>query len=103
MKNLVKSALLVAAISLSTNVLAAPKTDANYLAECKRTVKAQFDSVNKIEVAGMSSRRNLFKAKLRVVANGERSMVACEIRGDEPVALNCVKGNTCESGTVASN
>ena len=103
MKNLIKSALVVAALSLSLNVSAATKTDAGYLAQCKETVKAQFDAVSKIDVASMNSRRNLFKAKLRVVADGERSLVACEIRGEQPVALNCLKGAACEAGSLAAN
>lgn len=103
MKNLIKSALVVAAFSLSFNASAANKTDANYLAECKQTVRAQFEDVSKIKVASIISRRNLFKAKLRVTSSGERAMVACEIRGEEPVALSCLKGAACEASTIASN
>ncbi len=103
MNKLIKSALVVTAFSLSFGAAAAPKTDANYLAECKNSVRAQFDSVTKIDTASINSRRNLFKAKLRVTADGQRSMVACEIRGDQPVALECVKGDACKVSTIAAS
>lgn len=102
MKNLIKSVLVVAGLSL-TFAASAAKTDANYLAECKSSINAQFDSVSKIDVASINSRRNLFKAKLRVKAGGERSMVLCQIRGEEPVALNCLKGKACETNSIAAN
>lgn len=102
MNNLFKTALVVAAFSLSMNASASTKTDANYLAECKQTVRAQFDDVSKIKIASMSSRRTGFKAKLKVVSNGERATVACEIRDGQPVALSCLKGAACEATTIAS-
>ncbi|MCH2189715.1 MAG: hypothetical protein MK188_02165 [Gammaproteobacteria bacterium] len=103
MKNLIKSVLVVAAVSLSFNASAENKTDADNLADCKQSVRTQFDDVSKIKVASINSRRNLFKAKLRVTSKGERAMVACEIRGEEPVALSCLKGAACEASTIASN
>ena len=102
MNTFAKIAVLTAALSLSMGATAGAKTDANYLAECKAGVKAQFESVEKIDVASINSRRHLFKAKLRVKADGERAIVACEIRGDQPLALNCLKGNVCNVKSVAS-
>ncbi len=102
MKTLIKSALVVAGLSFTFGANAA-KTDANYLAECKSTINARFDSVSKIDVASINSRRNVFKAKLRVKAAGERSMVLCEIRGEQPVALECLKGKACEASSIAAN
>jgi len=101
MNTFTKTALVITGLTLSFG--AAAKTDANYLAECKASVNAQFESVNKIKVASINSRRNVFKAKLRVKADGQRSMVLCEIRGDQPVALNCIKGKACEAGSIAAN
>lgn len=103
MNKLFKTALIAASLSLSFGAAASPKTDANHLADCKTSVRAQFDSVSKIDIASINSRRNVFKAKLRVKADGERSMVLCEIRGDQVVALNCLKGKTCETASIASN
>ncbi len=103
MKLFSKAALIAAATLVTFNASAAPRTDANYLAECKASVRAQFDDVQRIDVASMSSRRNLFKAKMRVKADGIRTLVACEIRGDQPVALNCLKGATCKGADLASS
>ena len=100
---LIKTALIVAGLSLSFGATAGSKTDSNYLAECKTQIKAQYGSVNKIDIASISSKRNLFKAKLRVKADGERSLVLCEIRGEQPIALNCLKGNVCETNSIAAN
>lgn len=100
---LVKTALVATGLILSFGATAGSKTDANYLAECKSQIKAQYDSVNKIDIASISSKRNLFKAKLRVKADGERSLVLCEIRGEQPIALNCLKGNVCDTSSIASN
>ncbi len=102
MKNLIKPVLLASAVVLSFGAQAST-TDASQLAACKSQVKSQFEAVTKIDVASMNSRRNLFKAKLRVKAGGERAMVLCEIRGDQPVALSCLKGDACDVSSVASN
>lgn len=101
MKTLTKSALVALGLSLSFGATAA-KTDANNLAECKTSVKQQFESVSKINVASINSRRNVFKAKLRVKAGGERALVLCEIRDGQDVALNCLKGAACDVGSIAA-
>ncbi len=103
MNNLIKTVLITTGLSLSLGATAGSKTDSNYLAECKSQIKAQYGSVNKIDIASISSKRNLFKAKLRVKADGERSLVSCVIRGEQPIALNCLKGNVCDTSSVASN
>ncbi len=100
MKKFAKTALIAAGLSLSFGATA--KTDASYLADCKASVKQQFDNVSKIKVANINSRRNVFKAKLRVKVDGERSMVLCEIRDNQEVALNCLKGAACSSAALAS-
>ncbi len=103
MKSLSKVALVAASLALSLSANVSAKSDSRYLAECKNTVRAQFNDVEKIDIASINSRRNLFRAKLRVKADGERALVTCEIRGDEPIALTCKKGKACGTQSVAAS
>ncbi len=101
MNTLIKSAVVIAGLSLSFG--ASAKSDAGYLSDCRASIKSQFESVSKVDVANIKSRRNLFKAKFKVKADGKRSLVLCEIRDEKPVALNCLKGDICSTSSIASN
>jgi len=77
------------------------KTDGQLLTECKSSITAQFDSIDSIKATNISSRRGIFKAKLRVKANGERSTMLCTLKHGQPVALTCTKGE-CPANTIAA-
>ncbi len=93
---------LVISIALIAGSQAIAKTDNELLADCKAQVLAEYGSVERVKVANINSKRNLFKAKLKVRANGEKSLYACEIRGEAPVEVACLKG-ACDAGKVAVN
>ncbi len=101
-KTLINTALVAAMITIPSLPAMAAKTDAANLAQCKSSIQAQIDSVNKIDIASVNSRRNLFRAKLRVKADGNRSLVLCEIRDQQAVAITCLKGRACDTSSIAS-
>lgn len=103
MKNSIKAVTLASIFTLSLSAHAAgSKSDSTMLTECKTSVAAQIENLDNIKVAHVKSRRDVFKAKFRVSANGERSVVVCTIEGDQPVALSCAKGKACGVNTVAA-
>lgn len=99
------SGLIVAASLLMTASAGASvkRTDNEMLADCIDSVNAQYQNIDSVKAANITSRRNFFKAQLRVVANGERSSMTCVIRNDQAVALNCKSGNSCPASVVAAN
>lgn len=104
MNTLMKTALLTAGLALSLSANAGnAKTDGELLSECKNSVNAQFEGVDGIKVANISSRRGIFKAKMKVNVNGERSKVLCTISGDQSVALTCANGSACIAESIAAN
>ena len=102
MNRIAKIAVIAAGLAFSFSAQAGSKTDSQLLTECKASVNEQFENASKVRVANITSRRNVFKAKFKVSAEGERSVVLCTIAGDQPVALTCLNGN-CPADMIAAN
>ena len=105
MQKLTKIALVATALSfsLSSNATGS-KSDSELFAECKASIYDQIENVERIKLSNLSSRRGVFKAKLKVKADGQRSSVLCTIEQDNVVALTCTSGGaTCPSSVVAAN
>jgi len=98
MKTLINTLFISAALFTVSNAIA--KSDSEYLSECKAQVMAEYGEVESIKVANINSKRKVFKAKLKVRANGEKSLFNCEIRQVTPVVLTCLKG-ACGDTNVA--
>ena len=98
MKTLINTLFISAALLTVSNAIA--KSDSEYLSDCKAQVMAEYDEVESIKVANINSKRKVFKAKLKVRANGEKSLFNCEIREVTPVVLTCLKG-ACGDTNVA--
>lgn len=104
MNRLTKTALLTAGLALSlTSNAGNYKTDSQLLTECKNSIQTQFEGVDSIKVANISSRRGSFKAKMKVKVNGERSKMVCTISEDQVVALTCASGTACPASSIAAN
>lgn len=104
MNRFTQSALIATGLvlSFSTNATTS-KTDSELFTECKTSINAQFENVERIKLANISSRRGVFKAKMKVMANGQRSNVLCTIADNQVVALTCSSGSACPESSIAAN
>lgn len=103
MQKLTKIALVAIALSFSLSSNAAgSKSDSELFAECTASIYDQIENVERIKLSNLSSRRGVFKAKLKVKADSQRSSVLCTIKEDNVVALTCTSAS-CPSSVVAAN
>ena len=103
-KQRISGLILAATLLMSASAGASVKrTDNEMLADCIDNVNAQYQNIDSVKAVNVTSRRNYFKAQLRVVANGERASMTCVIRDDQAVALDCKSGNNCPTSVVAAN
>ncbi len=100
MKTLINTLLVASALIVGGNAFA--KSDSELISACKAQVVAEYGEVDRIKVANINSKRTVFKAKLKIKANGEKSLYSCEIRRQEPAVVACLKG-ACDAGKVAAN
>jgi hypothetical protein len=103
-KQRISGLILAASLLISATAGASVKrTDNEMLADCIDSVNAQYQNIDSVKAANITSRRNFFRARLRVVADGERSSMTCVIRGDQAIALTCKSGDSCPANVIAAN
>jgi len=104
MKGFTQITLLTLSFALTFSAYAAKsKTDSQLLTECKASVSSQFDQVERIKLSNLSSRRGVFKARLKVTADGERSRVLCTIADGQALTLTCINDANCPATSIAAN
>ena len=104
MKRLTQITLIAMSFALAFSANAGTsKTDSELLTLCKASVGAQFEKVDRIKLSNLSSRRGVFKAKLKVTADGQRSRVLCTIAPDQSLTLTCTSDANCPVSSIAAN
>jgi len=104
MKHLTQIAIITTGLLLAFSANAADyKTDSELFTECKASINAQFENVDRIKLSNLTSRKGVFKAKMKVIADGQRTKVLCTIANDQVVTLTCIGDSNCPASSIAAN
>lgn len=88
MKSLTYTALISAALLLSTNSFAAkPLTEGQALGQCRALASTQFNNVKKTRLSHMKSTRGQFEAKIRVTSATEKGLFLCTIERNQEAQI----------------
>lgn len=96
--SLAVTAILITSVSTQS---AAAMTDNQRVTQCRASVAAAIDGLERSKVSNIRSHRGVFQAKFKVVANGERSVVLCKQDSDQQIVVSCLKGDACGDGNAA--
>ncbi len=99
MKTLINT--LIVSTALVTGASAFANTDAQQLSACKARIMHEYGDIERIKVSHINSKPKVFKAKLKVRANGEKSLYHCQIPKGDAAVVSCLKG-ACKAEDVAA-